>query len=527
MSIKKWDSTEDWLEWIDTDGGEVRALSGGLLLPTLDSRPVSTISFTRVSRWRFANDQSLADSANSHDASIPADSPASNTELGLLFSTRNGHASVLSDVDFAYPDATNYMVMSCWFRSIITDYSDDLGIIAAYHVGTANGEIAYALVIDTDNKIKAQVRSGGTTTTISPSGGSVTVDTKWHHLALFMGTTATGRLQMVVDNDGTWAPVATVTQTVDSGTAQFSIGSSEFSGSTHLGVAGYIDELQVSEHLSTDFSIDNARKKYDSAIYLSTVFDTGQDENLLSSIFSEFEIPNDSSVTFSFRAQDASFSQDDTALAWTGFTSPNQITTGISEDLSNLGIFAKGRYQQVRAKLVPSTSNSSIVDALQTDTPTLKRLEINTAPSPVLINVANAAHEPGTVLGQIVEFSGSKEIHKASLNLSVSSVDRRTSFVGKGGAVSFAAANFQSGRDTWAFQPVLHWTNSNGWTTSGTTIQNTLQAEAYTDANDAVLNAPCLKYKLIFDVAGVYDIWGFGYVDGAGSFWSFDDDATH
>ncbi len=526
-AVKRWETSEDWNAWINAaSGGEIRVLSGGLLLPTLNSRPPTSGSptLTRVARWRFAQNQTGNDEST-HHATIPAGSAASITEFGMLFNNRNALATVVGDSDLAFPDATNNMVMSCWFRSIITDYSAGFGLIAGYHVETGDGQIAYALVIDDDDRIKAFVRTGGATTKVSPSGGNVTIDGQWHHMALFLGTTGTGQLQLVVDANGTWAPATTATQTV-SGNAQFSIGSSEFS--SERGVAGYIDELQVSEYSSLDgnnFLFTN--KRFETTVFQSTVFDSKRNGDVLSSIFAEFDTSNDSSVTFSFRADDEAFDQDDTTVAWTGFTSPNQVTNGVIENLSNLGIFAKGRFQQVRAKLVPSTSNSTISDALQSETPKLNTVEINVAPSPVLINTANAAFEPGTVLGQVITFKDSKEIHKVSLNLSVTADDRKSFFTGKGGTVSFQASNFQSSRDEWAFQPVLHWTSANGWSTSGTTIQNTLQAENYGVSDDAALNAPCLTYKLFFNEVGVYDLWGFGFVDGEGIFWSLDSDITN
>jgi len=109
----------------------------------------------------------------------------------------------------------------------------------------------------------------------------------------------------------------------------------------------------------------------------------------------------------------------------------------------------------------------------------------------------------------------------------VASDDRKDFVVGQAGTLSFQAANFQSGRDTWIFQPVINWGDIS-WETSGTPIQNTFQQETYTDIDDIILNAPFLQYRLFFPEKGTYDLWGYGYTGSSTAiYWGFDSDDTH
>ncbi len=252
-------------------------------------------------------------------------------------------------------------------------------------------------------------------------------------------------------------------------------------------------------------------------LYTSTVIDTQRTDSLLSSLLVSFEAaPN--LVAFSFRASNVLFSENDTVIAWSGFTAPDQLQENVLADSIVLGVFIKGRYHQVRVKLSPFTTAVDSVGSV------LKKIEINTSTSHELLAASNHAFEPETILGQIVKFDDEKNIHKATLNLSITSTDRKNFVVGKAETLSFQAANFQIGRDEWAFQPVIHWVAGNSWITSGTTIRNTLQMESYDDEDDAILNAPSLTYKLFFPESGTYHMWGYGYIDGGGIFWSMDDD---
>lgn len=139
---------------------------------------------------------------------------------------------------------------------------------------------------------------------------------------------------------------------------------------------------------------------------------------------------------------------------------------------------------------------------------------------------ANAAYVAGMILRQDVEDPYiDAVIDKISLNLVVTDADRQTIVEGSAGVVSFQAANWQDGRDQWVFQPIDH--VAGGFSTSGTPIENTLQATSYVSADDAVNNAPYLQYSLFFPSSGNYDMWGYGYVDGTGIYWGFNGDLTH
>lgn len=141
----------------------------------------------------------------------------------------------------------------------------------------------------------------------------------------------------------------------------------------------------------------------------------------------------------------------------------------------------------------------------------------------MLIHASNTAYEYGEILTQIVDFNGNKNVHKTSLNLTVNN-KKRTNYILGSNNISFQAANFQRSRDSWVFQPENHFLG--GWQTSGTTIRNKFQYEKYDDVDYAVKNAPYLGYDIFFPDSGVYFLWGYGYVDGDGIYWSFGDDIT-
>jgi hypothetical protein len=143
-----------------------------------------------------------------------------------------------------------------------------------------------------------------------------------------------------------------------------------------------------------------------------------------------------------------------------------------------------------------------------------------------LITQSKPVFTSGTIFAQIVSFSGTRSVDKVVLNLTTTNADLQNMIVGSNGELSFAAANFRSGRKIWAFQPMIHWAPSNLWSTSGTTIRNSGQIDAYTSSTDAGFNAPFIKYNLFLDIPGTYDLWGRGYTSSEGAFWSWDDDTT-
>lgn len=139
---------------------------------------------------------------------------------------------------------------------------------------------------------------------------------------------------------------------------------------------------------------------------------------------------------------------------------------------------------------------------------------------------ANAAYVNGMILKQEVEDPYiDAMVDKISLNLTVTAADHSTVVEGIGDSISFQAANWQSGRSQWVFQPVDH--VAENFTTSGTAIENTLQPDNYSSTDDAVNNAPYLQYSLVFPESGNYELWGRGYVNGQGAYWGFNGDTTH
>ncbi|MHA2279318.1 MAG: hypothetical protein ACXAC5_00295 [Promethearchaeota archaeon] len=143
-----------------------------------------------------------------------------------------------------------------------------------------------------------------------------------------------------------------------------------------------------------------------------------------------------------------------------------------------------------------------------------------------LITQSKPVFSSGTVFAQIASFNGTQVVDKVVLNLTTTNADLQTMVVGTNGNLLFQAANFRSGRKTWAFHPMIHWAPASSWDTSGTTIRNSGQIDAYTSSTDAGFNAPFIKYELFLDVPGTYDLWGRGYTSSEGAFWSWDGDVS-
>jgi len=514
-----WNDTTDWGLWVnasDPTGSQTlirRIVNGELRLPF---KPISITAtgLTEVARWQFGQTQTLIDqTGNGHDAVVPVGVPAELNENGLLLQNKDGYATINEGTTDPFNDSTPIFI-SCWIKSNTTNYNNGIGVIAGYGINTS--DLPYGIVIDTNSNIKKVSQN-----LLSPDS-AIVIDTQWHHVTIanVTGTNATQTIK--VDNNDAITATATVT-TFNAG-SQFTIGSLE--NDAVFGFSGLIDEMYIGQYTSHDFDVDT-NIRFESHIFLSPVVDTGKNKTLLSSILAEFETPNDSSITFSFRASDTLFTQDDVLVTWTGFTSPGQISTNIMAEISDLGVFVIGRYQQIRIQLKPSSLNSSIVDPLQIDTPILKSLEINTSVADQLLQASNSALIPGTILGQVVSFSGTKVVDKVSINLSVTSVDPKSFVVGQAGTISWHAAVFLDSRDEWVFQPVVHWLPENGWETSGITIENTLQSESYPILEDALQNAPFLRYSIFFPSGGTYNLWGRGYTANDGIFWQLDDDITH
>lgn len=528
---KTWNSYEDWLLWVNEsdplgDQTNLRRLVGDYLkLPYVE---LSISNTNPIARWRFGQNQDTSDSSgNGNTATLQ--SGAEISELGLNMPSKNAHATVaeISNFDLAAP-----LILAMWCKSRITDYSSDpRHILAGFTTGVADGEIQYAVGIvdndpdvNVDNEIVGFFDESGTTKIAIPIT-TVTrkpIDTDWHVLILLI---TAGASAIFIDNDYegdgglTFATYSSI-----SGSPQFSIGASQFDTST--GFFGIIDEVTLLEFVGDGPSSYPTWYRFSPQVYLSPVFDTERNYSVMSSILTEYDSPNGSAVTFAFRASDTEFSQDDTTLKWTGFTSSDQIPSLSEIDLMDIGVFTQGRYHQVKMELRSSTQDSPIPDPLRTETPVMKSLTVKTSPPDIIIHPTQPAYQPGIVLGQIAGFSGEKRIDKVTLNLSTTINDRRDFHVGSSRRVSFAAVNFQSSRDAWVFQPVPHWSDEHGWDSSGLTLSNSLQTLSYTDLDDAITNAPYLSYDFYIPTGGVWSMWGFGWAPD-GIWWSIDDDTTN
>lgn len=536
-AITTWNNFATWSEWVnesDPTGDQTpirRIINDSLKTPFEPSSFNGLTGEATLARWRFG--QFFGDTAvladqegNSNTATIPAGVAAETSEFGLRCQTRNGYAIVNESSTFDQPaNPPKFFILSLWFKSNIIDYLDNYGIIAAWHNNAL--DIGYGIAVNTNGAIVAKYYDGATTQDLSPSGGNVFIDTAWHHALLILNRDGpkVGQLFVVDNNFGTGEsdPLDLIT-----GTKQFTIGSSEFVGETEKGFTGIIDEVfltgatTVASGSLTDSIGDTLgdQHRYEANTFLGPVVDTLKDNSVLQSILATYTAPSDSSVTFSFRASNTQFTQSSSTPAWTGFTAPLQVLSGVDTDVTDIGVFAKGRYQQIRIKLSPSTDN------LQINAPEISSLTLNTSESTQLIYPSNAARQPGEIIGQVVEFGGNKQIDKVSLNLSVTTRDPKTFVVGSAGTLSWQAANFQVSRDNWAFQPVDHRVPGLEWETSGLTMANSNQTVSYDFDDDAVANAPFISYSLFFPASGVYDMWGFGYTSGSGIYWGLDGDQT-
>ncbi len=551
-SIVQWNSQEGWSDWIneEVDGRSPRIVGSALKLPfnRCGHHGTGNITSQRIARWSWGQRETLnSDFVNDDDTVDPlvggnidhSSTPSGAVELseyGINFVNRNAYSNIFTGSgdggtlrnDFDYPDNANgNFYVSCWVKSHLTDYSSGFALISGYY--DTWGVDGYALGITVDGRISAFIQDSGVWSEVSMCGEDTYVDTGWHHV-LLVGSQegASGRLwHTVIDNKVCSFDYPSGSGQKTSSAGRFTIGSVDTN--TSLGFAGIVDELVVANWSGdkTNFSDEwSASYRHSSNSFMSPVFDSERENSLTSGIYVEYESPNDSSVQFSFRASDSPFDQNDSVIPWSGFTPSGLVLNSVNTDLSDFGIFTKGRYQQVRMKLDPSSEFSSISDPLQLDTPSVTNLVVKTSVSNKILGATAHAYESGTILGQIINFSGSKQIDKVSLNLSVTKKEQRSFIVGKGDTLSFQAGNFQDGRHEWAFQPVINW-GDDEWETSGTTIRNYFQNGSWTDINDVITNAPYLKYSLFFPKGGLYDLWGYGYVNGNGIYWTFDDDRSH
>lgn len=516
----EWNNYADWSHWIDSvnpsgdQSPNRRIIDGQLRLPYKSPNfPITGLQDT--AHWKFgqfyANNGAVSiitdETGNDNTATILSTVPAELSELGLNSITKNGYARITENSSFQID--SNWTILSCWFKSSTTDYTAGNSLIVGYYSDQSNVE--YGIIINTAGYIKAAYQSSGAIAYLSPIGGDVLIDTNWHTATIFISTT---EIILVVDNNFAATGSGPAAETV-SGTMNFTVGT--FEPSTHLGFAGYMDEVYRAGNGSTSgFSIEYEQYRFEPHIYLSPVIDTFRSDSILTGILATLQEPSGSTVSFSLRASNTEFQQDNTSVQWTGFTSPGQVSSGVLADISDLGLISRGRFQQVRVRLTPST------DELKIETPTLSSLSIYTSVEDLVLSSARTAFARDP-LTEIALFTGEKRIDKATIDLTVVTPARKNFIVGKNGVISFSAINFQDSKDEWIFQPL----NTYGWNSNGSPISNTLQYESYTDWQDAVTNAPSLTYSLYFPESGVYNLWGYGYTSGLGLYWGFHSDTTN
>ena len=501
-SVVRWDSQEGWLDWINesASGRLPRLIGSALKLPfsRIAHIGTGTQSSEHIARWSWGQRQRTefnqpylleADLLNDDDTLNPIvggnlghtttiDGSVELSEFGFNSINRNSNLNVSGFADFQYPDAASAAYMGCWIKSHLVDYSSGFAIIAASHTLASDETVYWGIGIDVDNKIKGFTGGSGVIDWITPVGGDVTIDGTWHYIFFAVGLKNTDeRSQLfVVDNDWGQPVIGHHNQGTQANVGvRFGIGSCPVESS--YGFSGIIDELVVSKWTGgirnrriiddpvteigksiiepTDLMANYTEgHRFDSNVFLSTVIDTEREDSLFTGIYADYENPNGSSVQFSFRASDTTFEQDSTSPEWTGFTAPNRVLHGTAIGHEDLGIWLRGRYQQVRMKLNPSSAASP----LQLDTPVINAVEISTGVSTKVLGATRSAYEPGTILGQVVNYDAAKDIDKVSMNLTINTEDRQTFVVGQDGHVAFQAANWQESRNDWVFQPIPNWT---------------------------------------------------------------------
>jgi hypothetical protein len=135
--------------------------------------------------------------------------------------------------------------------------------------------------------------------------------------------------------------------------------------------------------------------------------------------------------------------------------------------------------------------------------------------------VAQPSNEAGHLIGQIVTLTGSKKVSKLSLSFNLVQDIFRQYFTENDGVFCFDAANFQESRHSWSFQPCVY----PSFNTNNTPITNSLQETTYLNS-EIFDNAPYLKYTMYFSQAETYNLWCYGYANGQGIAWTWDNDST-
>jgi len=234
---------------------------------------------------------------------------------------------------------------------------------------------------------------------------------------------------------------------------------------------------------------------------VSPVVDTGQKYNMLKNIKIAInsQTADDlglSKMSFSFRASELSYSFDSTTPFWTRFVEVD-LEDIINQDLNDLGVSVRGRYQQVRFNNIDTDAISEVV-------------VFSDSNRPITSNSSVPAYEPGTIARQEADISAIATISKISLELDLFASSRRKQFrVVDNGSLSFAATNFQDSRNP------ERWTIHDSFTAEYARDINYSISHGYLtifDDEDYNLGfdtgtAPFVQYDMVFEDTGVFDVW--------------------
>lgn len=262
----------------------------------------------------------------------------------------------------------------------------------------------------------------------------------------------------------------------------------------------------------------------DGGDFLSPVIES-ESEYIINGLVVDFNLNEDVQIIFSFRSSPDSFIVLDNSIPWTGHIFSNDIEIQKEVSLSDIGVFLKGKYHQIKVSIHPEPESLELFSPLSSNS--LNSLTISTGQDFTLLQPARAAFSPGNFIGQIIRFDGEQNVYKVSIDINITSVESKDIIEGHGDHISFYAANFQNSKKSSVWQPVINW-GLNEWASSGTPISNIFQTDSYTTNEDVVTNAPMLEYKMLFPKGGLYHLWGYGYTTTDGSLrWGFDGDISH
>lgn len=481
MPNAKWITTEDWKEWIGlhriesssarisynrlvhvgTGGAGTAGYRWNNLTKEIDFSPAiagQIKGLWRVGQYHSSGDNTIAVTNVMSIATDPAGATevgqrlihatsgsghvhSSTTEWGIYSPTRYGYAEVTAAnaASFMYPTLTlpvQRFYVGCWIKSAITDYSDNVGYIIACRDSTVvpgSFGLAYAIYVDTDNYIKAKVKSTTGTKVIS---SNTKIDTEWHYVLLISYGRSAGAGYLVVDNEINVSSFFTGLGAT-SPCQGFTIKGINYGDDGEYGFAGAVDEITVGQWtgtLDSSFSIYH----FSPLTIYTPIIDTNTHDSVLAEIRTHFVTEDNSSLSFAFRGSNSLFLPSDTSPAWSGYTSAQQVLDNEPTSLYDIG--SKGRYQQIRMRMNPSYETIR----RKAITPEVYSVETIYETESLPLNLAKPAYNNGQLLGQTVNFTGTKSFDKISLDFTVSAKDTLHYIMGGTDTVSFQAANFSS-----------------------------------------------------------------------------------